>query len=90
VKDIIQINETNNILMLIYDDRICDLHYYNTPTTADVTAIMISDSYDLNLSNRNILLRLHDEGLQRIFKLHPLYDPLHYVLLFPKMMMVSI
>jgi len=27
---------------------------------------------------------LHDRGLQRISELHPLYDPLQYVLLFPK------
>ncbi|RIA79147.1 hypothetical protein C1645_680001, partial [Glomus cerebriforme] len=45
--------------------------------------IMISDGYDVNLSNRDILLRLCNRDLQKISKLHPLYDPLHYVLLFP-------
>ena len=45
---------------------------------------MIGDGYDVNPSNRDILLRLRDGGLQKITELHPSYDPLHYVLLFLK------
>ncbi len=45
---------------------------------------MISDGYDVNLSNRDILLRLRDGGLQRISELYPSYDPLYYILLFLK------
>ena len=69
--------------MLIHSDRIRDPRQYNVPTASDVTAIMIGDGYDINPSNRDILLRLHDGGLQRISELHPSYDAFHYILLFP-------
>ena len=45
---------------------------------------MISDGYDINLSNQNILLKLHDKGLQWISELHPSYDTFHYILLFSR------
>ena len=70
--------------MLIHNDWTCDPCHYNTPTAADVAAIMISDGYDVNPSNRDILLRLCDGGLQRISELHLSYDPLHYIQLFPR------
>ena len=84
VGDIIRSNTTADISMLIHTDRTQDPRRYNAPTASDVAAIMIGDGYDINPSNRDILLRLHDGGLQRISELHPSYDPLHYVLLFPK------
>jgi len=70
--------------MLIYGDRMCNPRHYNTPIVADVAAIMIDNGHDLNPSNRDILLRLRDGGLQRISELHPSYDPFHYILLFLK------
>ncbi len=84
VSDIIQANLTSNISMLIHADRTRDLCCYNTPTASNVAVIMIGNGYDVNPSNRDILLRLRDRGLQKISELHPSYDPLHYVLLFPK------
>jgi hypothetical protein len=36
------------------------------------------------MANQDILLRMHDGGMQRISEIHPSYDFLHYVLLFPK------
>ncbi len=49
-----------------------------------MTAIIVGDSYNVDPSNWDILLKLHDGGLQRISELHLSYDSLHYVLLFPK------
>ncbi|CAB5190397.1 unnamed protein product [Rhizophagus irregularis] len=46
--------------------------------------LMIGDGCDIEPSNRNILLRQREGGLQKISELHPSYDPLHYVLLFPR------
>jgi hypothetical protein len=43
---------------------------------------MIGDGYEIELSNRDIVLNLHDGTLQRISKLHPSYDLLQYMLLF--------
>ena len=70
--------------MLIHSDRTQDLHRYEVPISSDVAALMIGDGYDIEPSNRDILLNQHQGGLQRISELHPSYDPLHYVLLFPK------
>ena len=83
-RDIFQTAETSNISMVIHGDRTQDLHRYNTPTSSDVAALMIGDGHDIEPLNRDILLRSCEGGLQRISELHPSYDPLHYVLLFPK------
>ncbi|EXX65046.1 uncharacterized protein OCT59_021536 [Rhizophagus irregularis] len=78
IRDVIQANEATEISMLIHSDQTKDSRRYNAPTASDVAAIMIGDGYDVDPSNRDILLRLRDEGLQRISELHPSYDPLHY------------
>ncbi|CAG8729517.1 7496_t:CDS:1, partial [Dentiscutata erythropus] len=41
---------------------------------------MVDNGYEINSTNRNILLRLCNGSLQRISECHSLYDPLHYVL----------
>ncbi len=46
-----------------YSDWTQDPYQYNVPTASDITAIMISNRYDVNLSNKDILLRLRDRGL---------------------------
>ena len=84
VRDLIQTNISTEISMLIHSDRTRDPRRYNAPTASDIATIIIGDSFDIDPSNRDILLKLHDRGLQRISELHPLYDPLQYVLLFPK------
>ena len=83
-RDIIQSNATSEIMMVIYSNRTCNSHCYNTSTSSDVAAIMVGDGYSETLTNRDICLRLHNGGLQRISETHPSYDLLHYVLLFPK------
>ncbi|PKK66031.1 hypothetical protein RhiirC2_807898, partial [Rhizophagus irregularis] len=83
-RDIFQTSETSNVSMVIYSDRTQDLHRYNTPTSSDIAALMIGDGHDIEPLNRDILLRSYEGGLQRISELHPSYDPLHYILLFPK------
>ena len=84
VRDIILSNATSQISMVIYSDRTYNSHCYNAPTSSDVAAIMVGDGYNEIPTNRNICLRLRDGGLQRISETHPSYDPLHYVLLFPR------
>src|SRR6266498_3077564 len=83
IRNLIQENQITEISMLIHSDRTRDPCQYNVSTASDVAAIMIGDGYDINLSNRDILLRLHNGGLQRISELHLSYDILHYILLFP-------
>ena len=83
IRDLIQTNSTE-ITMRIYGDRLQDPHCYNIPTASKVATIMIGDSCDVALSNRDILLHLHHGGFQRISEVHPSYDLLHYILLFLK------
>ena len=45
---------------------------------------MIGGGCDIEPSNHDILLSKREGGLQKISELHPSYDPLHYVLLFPR------
>jgi hypothetical protein len=61
-----------------------DPRRYNLPTTEEVAAIIPgSGEQELN-QHRDIILRLQGGGLRRISQIHPLYSPLHYVLLFPR------
>ena len=58
-----------------------------------VAAIMVGDGHDLDASNRDIILRMRDGGLQRISETHPSYDPdVRTILLtfFYRLAMVSI
>src|SRR5436190_23790223 len=83
VRDLIQTNVSDKIFMIIHGNRTQDSHHYNAPTAFEVAAIMVGDGHELHVANRDILLRMRDGGLQRISEIHPSYDPLHYVLLFP-------
>ena len=87
VRDVILSDSmTSEISMIIHNDRTCDPHRYNAPTSSDIATIIIGDGYsdDVNPTNRDIHLKLHDGGLQIISETHPAYDPLHYILLFPR------
>ena len=61
-----------------------NLHKYGAPTSSDVAVLMIGDGCDIEPSNRDILLSQREGGIKKISELHPSYDPLHYVLLFPR------
>ena len=64
---------------------ITDSQCYNVPTTSEIAAIIVGDNNNpSNVSNRDIILHLHEGGLQHISELHRAYAPLHYVLLFPR------
>ena len=65
-RNIILSNTTSEISMVIYSDRTHNPHCYNAPTSSDVAAIMIGDGYNIEPTNRDICLRLCNEGLQRI------------------------
>ena len=63
VRDLIQTNVSTEISMLIHSDRTRNPRRYNAPTASDIATIMIGDSFDIDLSNQDILLKLHDGGL---------------------------
>ena len=59
-------------------------HQYNSPTFDEVAAIISSTGKEDVDYNRDIVLHYKHGGLCNINHLHPLYAPLHYVMLFPK------
>jgi len=84
VRDLIQTNVSDEIFMIIHADRTQDLRRYNAPTASEVAAIMVGDGHESCTANRDILLKMRNGNLQTISEIHPSYDPLHYVLLFPR------
>src|SRR6266542_6442542 len=71
-------------IALCYDKE-CDHRRYNLPTAAsDEIAVILPGDGDKVQGSRDIILyRRNGQGLQRISDLYPLYQALHYVLLFP-------
>jgi len=82
--NIIQASEVSDLSMVIHSDHTRNLHKYGAPTSSDVAALMIGNGCDIEPSNHDILLSKREGGMQKISELHLSYDPLHYVLLFPK------
>ena len=66
-------------------DKECDQQRYNLSTAAsnEIAIILPGDGDEVQSSRDIILYRWNGQGLQRISDLHPLYQALHYVLLFP-------
>jgi hypothetical protein len=77
------LEEQANVQALITLQAGADRRRYNLPTVEEVAAIIPGHSSEDVQQHRDIVLRLKGGGLQRISHLHPLYSPLHYVLLFP-------
>ena len=61
-----------------------DHHQYNLPTVEEIATIIPGTGEEDVDHNRDIVLCYKRGGLCNISHLHPLYAPLHYVLLFPK------
>ncbi|CAG8565424.1 19136_t:CDS:2 [Cetraspora pellucida] len=49
-----------------------------------VTIIIVRNGQEIEPMNYDIILQLHNGGLQRISELHRAYELLHYVLMFPR------
>src|SRR6266545_1693462 len=69
----------------LHYDKECDQRRYNLPTAAsnEIAIILPGDGDKVQGSRDIILYRRNGQGLQRISDLHPFYQALHYVLLFP-------
>jgi len=72
-----------NLRMAIVLEQGADCCRYNLPTVDEVAAIIPGTREENVDYNRDIVLRYKDSGTRPISHLHPLYYPLHYVLLFP-------
>ena len=80
---------TNNVpadqrqQVILHLDPTTDRRRYNLPVAENELALILPGDGDICTDPRDIVIRKQDGGLQRISELSPLYQPLHYVLLFP-------
>ena len=77
--------ERNNLEARIILSPTEDKCRYNLPTADEVAAVIPGSGENEDVDeHRDIILRLKQGGLKRISQIHPLYAPLHYILLFPR------
>jgi hypothetical protein len=74
-------NPCKDVTLVLRTDTSAEKRRYNVPISSEVAVIMPGDGNDV--SSRDIVINSRDGFIRRLNKLHPLYDPLHYVLLFP-------
>ena len=80
---------TNNVpadqrqQVILHLDPTTDRRRYNLPVAENELALILPGDGDIHTDPRDIVIRKQGGGLQRISELSPLYQPLHYVLLFP-------
>ncbi|CAK9291044.1 unnamed protein product [Gordionus sp. m RMFG-2023] len=60
-----------------------DVRYCNKPTSSEIAVLLPGDGSD-HIAHRDIILKTLSGPLRRINELHSSYDPLQYVLLFPR------
>jgi hypothetical protein len=73
-----------NCRILLCFDKNCDKRRYNLPGAASTeVAVIVPGDGDEATEPRDIVLRRRGGGLRRINETSPMYQALHYVLLFP-------
>ena len=60
-----------------------DPHRYNLPTGTDVAVIMPAENTEAPCKRDVVVYNSAEDTLMRIDTIHPMYDPLMYVLMFP-------
>ncbi|KDQ53684.1 hypothetical protein JAAARDRAFT_61092 [Jaapia argillacea MUCL 33604] len=75
-------NVQNLTVRLLVDPK-SDQCRYNAPTADEVVAIVPGESAETT-GTRDVICQLRGGAFQRISEGHPSYQPLHYVLLFPR------
>ncbi len=60
-----------------------DSRWYNLPTANELAAVIPGDGSEPVKNEQDIVLHMHDQSLKCISQLHPSYQSLHYILLFP-------
>ena len=76
-----------DIRMTIRAEGLPDPQRYNAPTAQEIAVIMPGDGYTEHQASRDIVLRTRNESgrmLQYISETNCSYDPLYYVILFPR------
>ena len=70
--------------MTIQVDGSPDSRRYKAPTAPEIAVLIPGDGYNEKQASRDILLHTQSGDIKRITETHCAYDPLHYVILFPR------
>lgn len=73
-------NPTTEVAIIIKESNGFDRRRYNAPVVEEVAVLLPGDG---ECGQRDIIIQMKEGGVRRISSLHPSYDPLHYVLMFP-------
>ncbi|XP_065318893.1 uncharacterized protein LOC135926887 [Gordionus sp. m RMFG-2023] len=76
-------NGVPNISLNLKSTQSFDIRYRNKPTSSEIAVLLPADGSD-HIAHRDIILKTISGPLRRINELHSSYDPLQYVLLFPR------
>ena len=82
--ELLENDPQNDFRTAIHSDRSSSRGHpgqFLRPASGEIAAVVPSSSSVT--AYRDIVIRRHGHGLMRIDELHPLYDPLQYVLMFP-------
>ena len=74
--------EVPNVTILLRCNANVDPRTYNVPRVSDIAAFIPDGTHVA--APRSIAVRMHGGGVKRITDLNSAYDPLHFVLLFPR------
>lgn len=72
------------IVLCADESRLLDRRLYNAPEDGDVAVIVPDGNASCVSCPRDIVLRTRSNAVQRIDETNSTYEPLHYVLLFPR------
>nr|XP_029148364.1 uncharacterized protein LOC112743237 [Arachis hypogaea] len=82
VRDLVAKDSNNSIKLRLLGKRRKDGRRYNLPSTDEVAALIVGD-FDIDKTDRDIVVETQSGRLQRINQLNPSYLGLQYPLLFP-------
>ena len=72
-----------NVNVCLHASPKLDMRRYNIPRVSEVAAF-IPEADEPSAAPRDVIVRRRDGRVQRIHEFHAAYDPLHFVLLFPR------
>ncbi|CAN1147481.1 hypothetical protein LINPERHAP2_LOCUS15895 [Linum perenne] len=82
VRDALQQPQNENFCLRISGTRIENDRRYELPTGTDLAGLIPGD-FEPNHEDRDIIVNIKSTGLTRFTSLNPLFDSLHFPLLFP-------
>ncbi|CAN1250928.1 ATP-dependent DNA helicase PIF1 [Linum perenne] len=82
VRDALQLPENENLRLRISGSRVENDRRYELPTGTDLAGLIPGD-FEPDHGDRDIIVSNKSTGLTRITSLNPLFDSLHFPLLFP-------